>query len=623
MRISHGLLPGQVLQRNRNNNGGANVRGVCAADGDVECRILAGDKILSGHDWQVVGQAANRKFEATLSAIPTGGPYRVEWRLGHSTDTAEGVSVADIFVGDVWILAGQSNMEGVGNLKDAPEPHPLVRAFYMRDEWGLAQEKLHFLAEAVDVIHNGYGNGSARPSDESIDGIRKNQVKGCGPGLPFALAMQCRTGIPQGLIACAHGGTSMAQWSPTLRDRGGASLYGAMMRRYEKLGQPVAGVLWYQGESDANAECAAVYTEKMVELIEATRNDMNLPGLPWLIVQLGCHIASGGTYWNSVQDQQRRLPESIERLDAVPAIDLSLDDGIHISGRDQQALGRRLARAADRLVHGNQAALPAIALEKVDIIHMPDTRADNPSKAVTITYKNVAGALVSQGRPSGFALVNADGEEVPGIFKTVLAGDRVTLHTDFSGFQLSRLGVSYGYGRYPYCNITDSEGMSLPVMRAVMIDPDHAPACEKWETVRIPDARTVSDVDPAAIGAAAPWTAAPPRTGFGFLPKPPYDNQTGVFAMRTCVTAATPLAARVTFGANAPFKIWLNGEAIGEDISAGPPLSPDQYTIDIQLIKGENILAVAIALPGPGAHLGIHACIGTPAGKRDPNIELF
>ena len=45
--------------------------------------------------------------------------------------------------------------------------------------------------------------------------------------LEIAKEMLRRTGVPQGLIACAHGGTSMAQWSPKLKRLGGDSLYGA------------------------------------------------------------------------------------------------------------------------------------------------------------------------------------------------------------------------------------------------------------------------------------------------------------------------------------------------------------------------------------------------------------
>jgi sialate O-acetylesterase len=37
-----------------------------------------------------------------------------------------------------------------------------------------------------------------------------------------------------------------------LKQKGGDSLYGAMIRRFELIGGKVAGVLWYQGESDAS-----------------------------------------------------------------------------------------------------------------------------------------------------------------------------------------------------------------------------------------------------------------------------------------------------------------------------------------------------------------------------------
>ncbi|MCL4218335.1 MAG: hypothetical protein KJ052_15210, partial [Candidatus Hydrogenedentes bacterium] len=39
-------------------------------------------------------------------------------------------------------------------------------------------------------------------------------TKGAGLGLPFAKAVAEATGRPIGLVPCAHGGTSMTQWSP-------------------------------------------------------------------------------------------------------------------------------------------------------------------------------------------------------------------------------------------------------------------------------------------------------------------------------------------------------------------------------------------------------------------------
>lgn len=462
-------MTGQVLQRDENGKGGAIISGSCKGSGDVEYRILKNSKVYKGSKWQLGGRAEKREFISELSNIPVGGPYDIELRVRNGRKNIDTLTVDDIYVGDVWILAGQSNMQGHGNLVDAPKPHPMVRAFYMRDEWGVADEPIHFLEEAVDLFHNGYGDGPERPSKARLNTMRKRCLKGVSPALYFGIEMYKRTRIPQGFIACAHGGTSMAQWSPELKNDGGGSLYGAMLRRFNKLGQPVAGVLWYQGESDANQQTDDVYTEKMIELVNETRSDMNIPKLPWVIVQLGRHIAEDDTHWNSIQEQQRLLPEKIKYLDVVPAIDLELDDGIHISGTDQGILGKRLARVADRLVNGNPKAKPGIKLKSIEVSMKRVADGEPTNSIIELKYSNVAGKLESKGRPTGFTLLDKEGKVIRGIFKTVLKGNSILLKSNIIPKNMKKFTLSYGHGRAPYCNITDQEGMAIPVMSNISL----------------------------------------------------------------------------------------------------------------------------------------------------------
>ncbi len=462
MKIQHGLLDGQVLQRNRHGRGSARITGQSGSKGAVDLRVTKDGKVPRGRDWAPAGTARDGRFTARLEDLPAGGPYRVELRIRHGRRVVDRCSVDEVFVGDVWVLAGQSNMQGIGNMEHAPRPHPRVRAFYMRDEWGLAEEPLHFLEEAVDVFHNGYGDGPGRPSRGALGKLRRGMVKGVSPGLAFGLDIRRRTRVPQGLIACAHGGSSMQQWSPALGEEGGASLYGALMRRYRKLGQPIAGLLWYQGESDAHPDGVAPYTRRMVELVAATRRDMALPRLPWVVVQLGCHAcAEEGEAWNRIQEQQRLLPTSL---------DLVLDDGIHIGGEGQQVLGRRLARAAHRLVHKARGTKPGIVLDRVTLVPTPPWHGPG-ALSVELTYRHVVGALQSPGRPTGFALVDRHGRDTHAIYKTTLAGNRALLHTGMPREHFAGLSISYGHGRYPVCTITDADGMSIPGMRIpLMLD---------------------------------------------------------------------------------------------------------------------------------------------------------
>ncbi|MFT5087563.1 MAG: sialate O-acetylesterase [Candidatus Latescibacterota bacterium] len=468
MKITHGLLPGQVLQRNAQNKGGAQITGT-AHNGALEYRILKAAKTLGKFAWTLAGQVENKRFTLSIDSIPCGGPYQVELRIRDKRKTIDALTTAEVFVGDVWIAAGQSNMQGVGNLVDAPAPHPQVRAFYTRDEWDLAVEPLHFLAEAVDIFHNGYGKGPNRPRRAELDKQRKETLKGVSPAHAFALEMRRRTRVPQGIIACAHGGTSMAQWSPLLRDQGGASLYGAMMRRYEKLGQKVAGVLWYQGESDADREASKLYTQNMKTLVQATRDDMEIANLPWLVVQIGCHAAPDDIYWNSIQEQQRLLSKEIKNLDVAAAVDLSIDDGIHISGIGQHILGKRLARLATRLVHKDRKEKGSIYLKSISVDSKAPKPGDPSTIVVELEYGNVKGKLQSQGLPKGFTMIDPKGKAFPSLYKTTLLSNRVLLETGQTAELLKTLAVSYGHGRYPYCNITDADGMSLPAMQRVAI----------------------------------------------------------------------------------------------------------------------------------------------------------
>src|SRR5690606_29373638 len=107
--------------------------------------------------------------------------------------------------------AGQSNMQGVGFLRDALPPHPLVQMFTMTDHWKNAREPVNARS------------GTLYPAYEAADPFRKDNsapsvrpVKGTGPGLAFGRAIVEKHGIPVGLIPCAVGGSSMRQWDPAL-----------------------------------------------------------------------------------------------------------------------------------------------------------------------------------------------------------------------------------------------------------------------------------------------------------------------------------------------------------------------------------------------------------------------
>src|SRR3990172_2298913 len=107
MKITRGLLPRQIVQRDGKNRGTIRFGGTCKADGDIRIRAVG----KAGLDWKSAGNANHGEWTAELSGLRTGGPYRIEAEILSAGRTIEKIAVADILVGDLWVLAGQSNME--------------------------------------------------------------------------------------------------------------------------------------------------------------------------------------------------------------------------------------------------------------------------------------------------------------------------------------------------------------------------------------------------------------------------------------------------------------------------------------------------------------------------------
>src|SRR5439155_18133478 len=85
---------------------------------------------LTGLPARAVRELVDGKF----AGVPTGGPYQVSGtvKVGNAQRT---LTVGPIFVGDLWVLAGQSNMQGIGDLIDVTPPHPKVMALEMNGRW--------------------------------------------------------------------------------------------------------------------------------------------------------------------------------------------------------------------------------------------------------------------------------------------------------------------------------------------------------------------------------------------------------------------------------------------------------------------------------------------------------
>jgi hypothetical protein len=400
------------------------------------------------HDYQVLQRNNDDKSLVTLSngdviVLPVGGPYEVD-------------GAKEVYVGDLWVLAGQSNMQGIGDMIDVETPSPFVHSLTSAEVWNIASEPLHRVDQSPRLVHHVLDGRPGVP--EPIPALDPNPIKGAGLGLSFAKAMYEKTGVPIGLIPAAHGGTSMAQWDPKLKVDGDASLYGATLARINDTGGKVAGILWYQGESDTGEpHLPPMYIESMRALVESFRSDLNKPDLPFYYVQIGNYVMADNPTeccgWSAIREAQRQFEPILPNLGMATAIDLGLDDNIHVGTQDLKRLGQRLAN---------------IALGKLSP-RLKGITFDASHSEIRIEYDNVQGSLQSPGLPTGFMVRLPSGAEFRCFYKTILDGSAVILKLITNELPAGA-ALWYGWGMMPYCNITDSADAAIPGFGPILLE---------------------------------------------------------------------------------------------------------------------------------------------------------
>lgn len=425
--------------------------------GIVEARAVADD---ANTPWQAVGEASGSRFVGTLKKLSV-GQYRLEFRI-RSGEALALCHVDPVFVGDLWILAGQSNMQGCGKMIDLEPSETGISCFYLNDTWGLAEEPLAWMNESVDPAHWTVPEEELR---EAALRERKTRVQGTGLGIPFAKEIRKHNNIPIGLVLCARGGTSMKQWDPAFAAIGGKSLYGALLRKVNKLGGKAAGILWYQGESETTADPGPIYFERTKAWIEQLRRDLNDPGFPFIYAQLSLVFVIPGDarrpepkWWNKIQQAQFALEQEWERLAMVPTIDATMSDMIHLDTQSLRRVGQRMAWQALRLAYGRKVS---------EIGPRPERLIWNRDRTeLVVQLSGINGQLRDVKRVYGFK-VEKNNETYS--FEAVIAEDRRSVRLQFGQSAPEQCELWHGFGFNPVVNVVDDKNIPLCVFGPIVI----------------------------------------------------------------------------------------------------------------------------------------------------------
>jgi len=272
-------------------------------------------------------------FKLELPALPAGGPYELCIACG-----VEERVVRDVWIGELWICAGQSNMamtvSGLTDREDvlADAEYPSIRYFKQ--------------------------SGGEQPDPglppRWVRANRKDAAAFTAVGFTFARALHRELKVAVGLMyAWRNGGdirlfirdAALADLAPRIPFTPGSRPRPTLFSDFlaPLVGMPVAGLLYYQGEG--NQKDPLCYRELLPAMVRDIRDLWGRGDFAFINVQLPRY--RGG--FVGVREAQFLAQRVIPNSALVVSIDAGVPDLLHPG--DKRIIGERAARAALGLVY--------------------------------------------------------------------------------------------------------------------------------------------------------------------------------------------------------------------------------------------------------------------------------
>ena len=405
----------------------------------------AGEKITLtiGKQKHKTTTADNGNWSVTLNPLSVGKPYT----LTISSPTKK-LSFQNVLAGEVWLCSGQSNMEfqlsrSAEAKRDVPAAnHPEIRLFDMKARW--LTNDFTWSNSALDSVNRLHY--FTHPLWEECR--PENAAHFSAVAYYFGQMLQDSLQVPVGLICNAVGGSPAESWVNRLelenqfpailrnwtendfiqdwvRSRAISNmgkdapklqrhpyepgyLFDAGIRQLAQY--PIAGAIWYQGESNAHNKDAHAKLFKL--LVQSWRKNWENAEMPFYFVQLS---SMNRPAWTWFRDSQRQLQAEIPFTGMAVSSDLG--DSLDVHPIHKKEIGERLARIALYNTYGKTAVVPS----------GPFFREVNfKRKEAIVTFDYAEGLQTSDGKSAQTFEI----AEFPGLFfpaKAKITGNQIQL----------------------------------------------------------------------------------------------------------------------------------------------------------------------------------------------------
>lgn len=304
---------GMILQQSTN----VKIWGKANKNTDVEIRCSWNDTPFRTHsnaegEWNTFISTPIAGYQPQQITVSDGDIYTVE----------------NVLIGEVWLCAGQSNMEmPVRGFQNSPIEH----ASDIVADAAQYQGKVRVIKVKKSVAETPQTDCSGIWKES----IPENAYLFTAVGYTFAIALQKVLNVPVGIIDCTYGGTDIEDWLPKeitdtytdiSREKGKAKYHAPRISTvYNSMVHPIAGytlrgTVWYQGEN--NVVRYETYGERLTDFINMWREKWQQENMPFYVIEIVPYRFYQDDKSAYLREMQYKVSQSLPQVQYVGTNDM-------------------------------------------------------------------------------------------------------------------------------------------------------------------------------------------------------------------------------------------------------------------------------------------------------------